>query len=215
MQDSLANFVKPVARPVDDGQGTGEQRSWEEKQVIVKQRIIELQALWNFTTTCPPEFRVKKVTIAKMLAHLNDLPAEDDQEVEEVAELLAVTGAAAETAASGKSTTLVEGSQVRLLSWKQQTIQAAYGVEHRKVLCYPGCVGTVLSIDASEGAKGTFVEVAIKPEWFSARTVEVFVNEVELVGAVVGEPVVVEKPALIKVPTKRKHYSLGEMQASL
>ena len=38
MQDSLANFVKPVARPVDDGQGTGEQRSWEEKQVIVKQR---------------------------------------------------------------------------------------------------------------------------------------------------------------------------------
>jgi len=167
MQDSLANFVKPVARPVDDGQGTGEQRSWEEKQVIVKQRIIELQALWNlpprpgpadgrptfnskwvkamylfadqvaadidgkryhrpaskhFTTTCPPEFRVKKITVSKMLAHLNDLPAEDDQEV---AELLAVTGAAAETAASGKSTTLVEGSQVRLLSWKQQTIQAA------------------------------------------------------------------------------------------
>ena len=47
MQDSLANFVKPVARPVEDGQGTGEHRSWEEKQVIVKQRIIELQALWN------------------------------------------------------------------------------------------------------------------------------------------------------------------------
>lgn len=60
--------------------------------------------------------------------------------------------------------------------------------------------------------EGTFVEVAIKPEWFSARTVEVFVNEVELVGDVVGKPAVVEKPALIKLPAKRKHYSLGEMQ---
>ena len=76
----------------------------------------------HFTSTCPPEFRVKKVTIAKMLAYLQDLPSED---AEKEAELLAVTGAAAETAASGKSTTLVEGSQVRLLSWKQQTIQAA------------------------------------------------------------------------------------------
>ena len=73
-------------------------------------------------------------------------------------------------------------------------------------------MGTVLSIDASEGAKGTFVEVAIKPEWFSARTVEVFINEVELVGAVIEELAVVQKPALIKVPAKRKHYSLGEMQ---
>ena len=59
-------------------------------------------------------------------------------------------------------------------------------------------MGTVLSVDASEGAEGTFVEVAIKPEWFSARTVEVFINEVELVGAVIEEPAVVEKPALIK-----------------
>ena len=94
----------------------------------------------HFNSTCPPEFRVKKVTIAKMLAYLQDLPSED---ADEEAGLLAVTGAAIETATSGKSATLVEGSQARLLTWKQQATQVAYVVEHRKVLCYPGCVGTV------------------------------------------------------------------------
>ena len=37
MQDSLANFVKVVARPVDDGQGTGEQRSWEDGEASHRQ----------------------------------------------------------------------------------------------------------------------------------------------------------------------------------
>ena len=167
----------------------------------------------HFTSTCPAEFRVKGLTEQKILAHFKALPpADEDEDMDEPA-ALPITDANAD-----ENQALAVGSKVKLLAWKHKTVSGDFSSgDFRKVLCYPGCVGTVLSIDDSEGVDATFVEVSIKPEWFSQRTIKVFVEQVELlcdhesIEPIVPLPHTHITPVKQKV-TRRHTYTLGEMQ---
>ena len=165
-----------------------------------------------FHPACPKELRHKGMTEQKVVAHFRNLPvlACASEEPMDPVKLGSV-------AASDGGSMLAVGSQVQLLCWKRSQTYLGCNDATSRVLAYPSCVGTVASIEERNGS--TFVKVDIKPVWFSPRTVQVFKQEIELINkssSQSAKSVQCEStqpaPTASSVRTKKKTYSLGEMQ---